>query len=150
LSPLNSCTPTKSNLYLANSLVAVVRELDLYGLSSIPCTEPRVPFPLLTLYQRFSPGLRHLFIFCNYASFYGEELLAPRPTPKLEDHPFSAVRDCLFNIFAATLHIAGRSSISNLRTCHVVVTGAHLSWLLIIIVSYFQVDILNISVQCQI
>jgi hypothetical protein len=34
--------------------------------------------------------------------FYGEELLAPRPTPKLEDHPLSAVRDC---IFAANLHI---------------------------------------------
>jgi hypothetical protein len=32
-------------------------------------------------------------------------VLAPRPTPKLEDHPLSAVRDCLFNIFAATLHI---------------------------------------------
>ena len=48
--------------------------------------------------------------------FYGEELLAPRPTPKLEDHPLSAVRDCLFNIFAATLHIGGRSSIRNLRT----------------------------------
>jgi hypothetical protein len=32
-------------------------------------------------------------------------LLAPRPTPKLEDHPLSAVRDCLFSIFAATLHI---------------------------------------------
>jgi hypothetical protein len=38
-------------------------------------------------------------------TFYGEELLAPRPTPKLEDHPLSAVRDCLFNTFAATLHI---------------------------------------------
>jgi len=32
--------------------------------------------------------------------FYGEELLAPCPTPKLEDHPVSAVRDSLFNIFA--------------------------------------------------
>ena len=31
-------------------------------------------------------------------SFYGEELLPPRPNPKLEDHPLSAVRDCLFNI----------------------------------------------------
>jgi hypothetical protein len=30
-------------------------------------------------------------------SLYGEELLAPRPPPKLEDHPLSAVRDCLFN-----------------------------------------------------
>jgi hypothetical protein len=37
--------------------------------------------------------------------FYGEEFSALRPTPKLEDHPFSAVRDCLLNIFAATLHI---------------------------------------------
>jgi hypothetical protein len=35
--------------------------------------------------------------------FFGEELLAPRPTPKLEDHPLSTARDCLFNIFAATL-----------------------------------------------
>ena len=31
--------------------------------------------------------------------FYGEGLLAPRPTPKLEDHPSSAVRGCLFNLF---------------------------------------------------
>jgi hypothetical protein len=30
--------------------------------------------------------------------FYGEELLAPRPIPKLEDHPLSAVSDSLFNI----------------------------------------------------
>jgi hypothetical protein len=41
----------------------------------------------------------------NLVIFYGEELLAPRPTPKLEDHPLSAVRDCLLNVFAATLHI---------------------------------------------
>jgi hypothetical protein len=30
-------------------------------------------------------------------------VLAPRPTPKLDDHPLSVVRDCLFNIFAAPL-----------------------------------------------
>jgi hypothetical protein len=40
----------------------------------------------------------------NVIIFYGEELLEPRPTPKLEDHPLSALRDCLFNVFAATLH----------------------------------------------
>ena len=61
-------------------------------------------------------------------AFYGEELLAPRPTPKLEDHPVSAIRDCLFNIFAATLLIGGRSSIRNPRTRHAMVTGTHLSW----------------------
>ena len=57
--------------------------------------------------------------------FHGETLLAPRPTPKLVDHPLSAVRDCLFNLFAATLHIGGRSSIRNLRTRHAVVTETH-------------------------
>jgi hypothetical protein len=39
----------------------------------------------------------------------------------------SAVRDCLFSIFAATLHTGGRSSIRNLKTCNAVVTGTHLS-----------------------
>ena len=58
--------------------------------------------------------------------FYGEDLLAPRPTPKLENHPLFAVRDCLFNIFAATLHTGGCSSIRNLKTRHAVVTGTHL------------------------
>jgi len=33
--------------------------------------------------------------------FYREGLLAPRPNPKLEDHPSSAVHYCLFNLFAA-------------------------------------------------
>jgi len=59
--------------------------------------------------------------------FHGEALLAPRPSPKLDDHPLSAVRDCLFNLFAATIHIGGPSSIRNLRKRHAVVTGTHLS-----------------------
>jgi hypothetical protein len=66
-------------------------------------------------------------MFRNYASFYGEVLLAPRPAPKLEDHTLSAVRDSLFNIFTATLHIGGRSSIRNLTTRHAVVTEILLS-----------------------
>jgi hypothetical protein len=41
----------------------------------------------------------------NKIHFYGEVLLAPHPTPNLEDRPLSAVRDCLFNIFAATFRI---------------------------------------------
>jgi len=68
------------------------------------------------------------FVNCsNMTRFYGEKLLAPRPTPKLEDHPLSAIRDCLINIFAATLHVGGRSFILNLTTHHAVVTGTHLS-----------------------
>ena len=73
------------------------------------------------------PGPRHVFMFRNKANFYDEEMSAPRPTPKLEDHLLSAVRDCLFNIFTTTLHIEGRPSIRNLRTGHAVVTGTHLS-----------------------
>ena len=60
-------------------------------------------------------------MFRNRIRFYGEE------NPKLEDYPLSAVRDCIFSIFAATLHIGGLSSILNMRTRHAVVTGTHLS-----------------------
>jgi hypothetical protein len=62
----------------------------------------------------------------NMILFYGEEFLASCLTPKLEDHTLPASRDCLFNIFAATLHNRGCSSIRNLRTRQVVVTKAHL------------------------
>jgi len=58
---------------------------------------------------------------------YGEELLSRCPNLKLEDHHLSAVHECLFNIFAATLHIGGHSSIRNLSMCHAAVTGTHLS-----------------------
>ena len=69
-----------------------------------------------------------LWMFRNKIRFYGKEILAPRPKSKLEDHPLSDVRDCLFNIFAATLHNGGRSTVRNLRTFHAVVTRTHLSW----------------------
>jgi hypothetical protein len=48
------------------------------------------------------PCPRLLVNFHDKIIFYGEEFLAPRPNRKLEDHPLSALRDCLFNIFAAT------------------------------------------------
>ena len=83
----------------------------------------------LSLHSSFnvSDSRLSMWIFRNKIHYYGEEFLAPRPNTKLEDHPFSAVHDCLFNIFAVTLHIGGRSSIRNPRTRHAVVTGAHLS-----------------------
>ena len=65
-------------------------------------------------------------MFRNYASIYGEELLARCTTSKLEVRQLSHVRGCLFNIFAATLHIGRRSSIRILRTRHAVVTGVEL------------------------
>jgi len=56
-------------------------------------------------------------IFRNKLVFYSEELLAPRPTPKLEDHRLSAVRDFLFNVFVATLHTWRPSPPSATRGC---------------------------------
>jgi hypothetical protein len=62
----------------------------------------------------------------RWLNFYGEKLLAPRPTPKLEDLLLSAVRNCLiYSQLSSTA--AGRSSISNLRTRHAVMTGTHSS-----------------------
>jgi hypothetical protein len=56
-------------------------------------------------------------MFHNTLAFYGGELLAP--TPRLEDHPLSAVRDCLFTTFTA---LQAFVSIRNLRTRQAVVT----------------------------
>jgi hypothetical protein len=56
------------------------------------------------LLKNFPALFLFLVVFHNKLTFYGEELLAPCPTPKLEDHPLLAVHDCLFNMFAATLH----------------------------------------------
>jgi hypothetical protein len=64
--------------------------------------------------------------FVTKIRFHGE-LLASRTIPNLDDHTLSALRDCLFNIFAATLHIERRAYIPNLMTRHAVVTGTHLS-----------------------
>jgi hypothetical protein len=91
----------------------------------IPHTKSLVPFPLLSSYKRISPGLWHMYLLHNKASYNGEELLAPHPTPKLEEHPLSAVRDCLFTIIAVALHIGGHSSIHSLGMWHAVVTGTH-------------------------
>jgi hypothetical protein len=60
-----------------------------------------------------STGEESSVTFCNKLFFY--ELLAPHPTPKLEDHPLLAVHDCLFNIFTAALHIWRPSPLSETR-----------------------------------
>ena len=81
-------------------------------------------FQLVKKFPAFYGNRR--FITAVTSAFYGE-MLAPRPNLKLEDHFLSAVRGCLFNTFAVTLHIGNRSSFRNRRTRHAVVTGTHLS-----------------------
>jgi len=85
-SHLTSCAPTKSNLYLANSLAVVVSDPDLYSLLTF-----HVP-NLMSLFQclvRTKGSVQARVICISFVPrpiFYSEEL-SPRPTPKLEDHP---------------------------------------------------------------
>jgi hypothetical protein len=72
--------------------------------------------------QKIRPGPRLIDPFRDEFVFYGEGLLAPHPTPKLEHHPLSFVRGCIFNIFAANLLLEAVPSIRNPRTRHAVVT----------------------------
>jgi hypothetical protein len=61
--------------------------------------------------------------FRNKLVFYGEELLAPRPTPKLEGHPLVGCPRLLIQyIRNYPSYLEGVSSIRNLRTRHAVVT----------------------------
>ena len=92
-----------------------------------PSNQLSCPLSIPQVLPNYQSRSEAKFTFRNKASFYSEQLSAPRPTPKLEDHPLSAVCDCLFNMLAATLHIGGRSSTRNLRTCHAVVTWTRLS-----------------------
>jgi hypothetical protein len=103
LSHLNSCTRSKFNLYLANSLAAAISEPALVQASNIPSTKSHVPLSLGRTKVLFQVRSFVCEYFVTKIRFDGEELLAPRPTPKLEDHRLSAVRHCLFNVFAATL-----------------------------------------------
>ena len=119
----------------------VTRNISLYShlLLDSPSNTVLLDFPNQNRYQYVAilSHFSHLnpvtargtqIFFRNNASFYSEKILAPLPTPKLEYHPLSAVRDCSFNIFAATLHIGVCSSIRHLRTRHVVVTGIQFPW----------------------
>jgi hypothetical protein len=71
----------------------------------------------------------------------GDSQLAPRP---LQGHPFSAVHDCSFSIFPATLHDEGRFSTRNLRSRYTVVTGTHLPRSVHIM--YYQIKFICLTV----
>jgi hypothetical protein len=99
-------------MYFQLNLTYILRFLPLLPraklpcTSNIPCIKSHIHFLSLTSFiQGIRPGPRLLLIFRNKLILYCEVLWAPRPTPKLEDRPLSAVHDCLFNMFAATIHM---------------------------------------------
>jgi hypothetical protein len=75
-------------------------------------THSSIFLSLRSFIQGIRPGPRLFEHVRNKLIFYGEELSAPRPTPKLEDHPLSALHECLFDIFTATLHTWRSSPLS--------------------------------------
>jgi hypothetical protein len=90
-SHLTSCTPTKSNI--VPSKLSLGSKLLTFHTTNL--------YSILNCLGRLSKESVQVQGSCKFI-FYGEGLLAPHPTPKLEDHPLSFVRG-LFNIFAATL-----------------------------------------------
>jgi hypothetical protein len=102
---LTSCTPAKSDFYLDSSLETVIREPALCKLLTF--RKPNLTSVFLCLGRLSRKSVRvlgSLMTFVTNLFFYGEGLLAPRPTSKLEDHRLSFVQGCLFNVFAANIH----------------------------------------------
>jgi hypothetical protein len=120
------------NLLYTRWISSIILKLPIHCLkwlwpkqvSHVSCVESHVSFPLRTSCQRIRQSPGSLWMVCNMARFR-VRIFNTSPL-KLEKHPLSSVRDCLFNVFSATLHIGCRSSIRNLRTRHAVVTGTHL------------------------
>jgi hypothetical protein len=129
---LVSCTPNKFNFYLVDFLATAVSERDTYRLLTFHLRNKMSLFHCLVRTKGSVQARGTCMRFVIRPVFCVRFLLTPRPTPKVEDYTLSAVRDFLFNTFAATLHIGGRSSLRNLRTRHAMVTGTHLSWLQLI------------------
>ena len=96
-----------------------------YLVRSTEYKAPHIPFPLLRLYRRIRTSPRFCEWFVTWLSFYGDVLLASRPTPKLEVHPLSATA---YSIYLQLPSMFGScSSILSRRMHHAVVTGTHLS-----------------------
>jgi hypothetical protein len=99
-----SCTLTKSNLYFIALLIRTLVNLPYINFLRSRCQFSYLHFCCLGRLSTESVQILGSFKIFVTILFYCERLFAPPPTPKLEDHPQSAVRCCVYNIFAATLH----------------------------------------------
>jgi len=76
---------------------------------------PSAPSSKWSLFFRFPYQTHGLcFPFRNLSRFYDEAFLASRRYPKLDVHPLSAVRHCLFSVFEASFHVCRPSSPSKI------------------------------------
>jgi len=102
LSRLTNGTPAKSacNLYFANYLPDF-SPINLTYILLILSSKTDVQFLLFMAHQGIHPQEK----FCYTIILYSQELLATLSTAKLQDDPFLAVSDWLFDKFTTTLHI---------------------------------------------
>jgi hypothetical protein len=102
-----------------------------------PNQNPVNTSPLPNACQRISAVTRRFENFRNNIIHFSRwGVVSPTPNLKLEDHSLSAVRDCLFNIFAATLHIWRPSPPSTISGRAMPWwQGTHLTWGLCITVT---------------
>jgi hypothetical protein len=115
----DKCQPPVSFLNPVHAPHPTFRRFILYQIS---CS-----FSIAWVTQKDQSRPEEIMAVSWQAFFYGEELVAPRQNYKMEYHPLSAVDDCFFSIFAASLHIRGCSSDRTPRTRHCVATEIHLS-----------------------
>ena len=102
-----SPVPSKSSLYLTNSLATAVSDPGLYRLFTF--NVPNFMFLSLCLQRiKRSVQVRGLVkYFVTSLSFLWPGVVSTSPNPQDKGKALLAVRDCLFNIFAATLHTWG-------------------------------------------
>jgi hypothetical protein len=112
--PILPSTPRSSEWFLSHELSHRCQRTCPADAPNIPCTISHTHFQALRSCQRIRPGPRLRVMFRNILWFlqWVGGVVSPHPTPKLEDHPLSVVCDCLFNTFAATLHIWRSSPLS--------------------------------------
>jgi hypothetical protein len=116
------------------NLTSILKFLPLLPWANLPYTyfwhsmyQISCPFSFAQVIYPRNP--RPLLNVRNRLIFYGVEVLAPRPTPKLEDHLLPAVRDCSLNIFAGVLHNWWASPPSATWGCTMMWwQGTHLTW----------------------
>jgi hypothetical protein len=65
-------------------------------------------FHILGCLTKESAQFRRSFTYIITIPFLHVELLATRQTPKVQSHPFSATRDCVFSIFPVATISVGR------------------------------------------
>jgi hypothetical protein len=78
-----------SILYFVNSRATVCQSSWLIQSLRVPSSKYLVHF---RSFHRICPGPRLCLTTCNTLDFYDENVRAPHWTPKLDDHPFSAVQ----------------------------------------------------------